>query len=66
VCKGFEGKYYPNGDLIDTVFPGETSLTWKAIEHGLEQVKKRCHMAHRVGAQGKYLERSVDTETTII
>jgi hypothetical protein len=23
-------------------------------------------MAHRIGAQGKYLVRSVDTETTII
>jgi hypothetical protein len=35
-----KAKYYRNGDLVDTVFPGETSPTKKAIEHGLELVKK--------------------------
>jgi hypothetical protein len=33
-------KYYPNGELVDTVFPGEASPTWRAIEHGLELVKR--------------------------
>jgi hypothetical protein len=35
-----KAKYYPNGDLVDTVFLGEASLTWRAIEHGLELAKK--------------------------
>jgi hypothetical protein len=35
-----KAKYYPNGDLVDTVLPGEPSLTWRTIEHGLELVKK--------------------------
>jgi hypothetical protein len=33
-------KYYPNGELIDTVFPGEVSSTWRSIEHGLDLLKK--------------------------
>jgi hypothetical protein len=33
-------RYYPNGVLVDTVFPAEASPTWRAIEHGLELVKK--------------------------
>jgi hypothetical protein len=39
-AKVLKAKYYPNGDLVDMVFPGEASPTWKAIEHGLELVKK--------------------------
>jgi hypothetical protein len=35
-----KAKYYPNGDLVDTVFPGEALPIWKAIEHGLDLVKK--------------------------
>lgn len=33
-------KYYPNGVLIDTVFTGNALSTWKAIEYGLELLKK--------------------------
>ena len=33
-------KYYPNGNLVDTVFPSNSSAVWKGIEHGLEVVKK--------------------------
>jgi ribonuclease HI len=33
-------KYYPNGNLIDTVFTGNASSTWQAIEYGLELLKK--------------------------
>jgi hypothetical protein len=33
-------KYYPNGNLIDTVFTGNASSTWHAIEYGLELLKK--------------------------
>jgi hypothetical protein len=33
-------KYYPNGNIIDTVFTGNASSTWRAIEYGLELVKK--------------------------
>jgi hypothetical protein len=33
-------KYYPHGELIDTVFPGDVSLSWRGIKHGLTLVKK--------------------------
>lgn len=35
-----KAKYYPNGALIDTVFGGNGSSTWHAIEYGLELLKK--------------------------
>jgi hypothetical protein len=35
-----KAKYYPGGELIDIVFPMEASPTWRAIEYGLELVKK--------------------------
>jgi hypothetical protein len=35
-----KAKYYPHGDLIDTVFTGNPSSTWTAITHGLELLKK--------------------------
>ena len=33
-------KYYPHGNLLDTVFPTSSSPVWKGIVHGLELVKK--------------------------
>lgn len=33
-------KYYPRGHIIDTVFTGNASPTWRAVEHGLELLKK--------------------------
>ena len=33
-------KYYPNGNLLDIVFIGNSSAVWKGTEHGLELVKK--------------------------
>ena len=35
-----KAKYYPSGQLLDTVFPGSGSEVWKGILHGLELVKK--------------------------
>jgi hypothetical protein len=35
-----KAKYYPRGDLLDTVFTGNPSSTWTAISHGLELLKK--------------------------
>jgi hypothetical protein len=35
-----KAKYYPNGFLTDTVFTGNGSSTWHAIEHGLELLKQ--------------------------
>ena len=32
-------KYYPNGEITDTVFSGNASSTWQAIEYGLELLK---------------------------
>jgi hypothetical protein len=28
-------KYYPNGELVDKLFPGNASPTWRSIEYGL-------------------------------
>jgi hypothetical protein len=33
-------KYYPQGNIIDTVFTGNPSSTWMAIAYGLELLKK--------------------------
>ena len=32
-------RYYPNGNLDDTVFSGGASATWKGVEHGLQLLK---------------------------
>jgi hypothetical protein len=32
--------YYPNGDILDTVFTKDSSPAWKGIEFGLELLKK--------------------------
>jgi hypothetical protein len=33
-------KYFPNGNLLDTVTAGEASQTWRAIEYGLDTTGK--------------------------
>uniref|UniRef100_A0ACD5X9B5 Uncharacterized protein n=1 Tax=Avena sativa TaxID=4498 RepID=A0ACD5X9B5_AVESA len=35
-----KAKYFPQGLLTDTVFTGNASSTWRALEYGLELVKK--------------------------
>jgi hypothetical protein len=35
-----KAKYFPNGSLIDTVFSGNGSATWHAIEYGTKLLKK--------------------------
>jgi hypothetical protein len=35
-----KAKYYPQGELVDTVFSGDASHTWRSIEYGLELLKK--------------------------
>jgi hypothetical protein len=35
-----KAKYYPRGELVDSIFPSDASPTWKGIAHGLELVKK--------------------------
>jgi hypothetical protein len=35
-----KAKYYPNGVLLDTVFSGNGSSTWHAIEYGLQLLKQ--------------------------
>jgi hypothetical protein len=40
VARVLKARYYPNGELIDTVFTGNPSSTWSAISHGLELLKK--------------------------
>jgi len=45
--KALKAKNYPNGSLEDTVFSGNASPTWHAIQHGLEPLKQR--LVWRVG-----------------
>jgi hypothetical protein len=35
-----KARYYPNRDIVDTVFPSDASPTWKGVERGLELAKK--------------------------
>jgi hypothetical protein len=35
-----KAKYYPQGELVDTVFSEDASHTWRSIEYGLELLKK--------------------------
>jgi hypothetical protein len=35
-----KAKYYPEGRFKDTIFSGNASPTWQAIQHGLELLKK--------------------------
>jgi hypothetical protein len=35
-----KAKYYPNGELVDKVFPSDTSPTWRSIAYGLELLKE--------------------------
>lgn len=35
-----KAKYFPNGSLVDTSFGGNASPGWRAIEYGLELIKK--------------------------
>ena len=35
-----KSKYYPNGKLLETVFASDSSPVWRAIEFGLELLKK--------------------------
>lgn len=35
-----KSKYYPNGDLLDTVFASDASPGWRGIEYGLELLKE--------------------------
>jgi hypothetical protein len=47
VARVLKAKYYPRGDLLDTVCSGNTSATWTAISYGLELLKKGA--IYRVG-----------------
>ena len=46
-----KSKYYPNGELLNTVFSSDASLAWRGIEFGLELLKKG--LIWRVGSGRK-------------
>ena len=54
-AKMVKAKYYPQGHILDTVFPQSASLPWQGIMHGLEFLK--LGVIWRVGDGSKYLER---------
>ena len=35
-----KAKYFPNEELLDTIFTGNASNTWRSIEYGIELLKK--------------------------
>ena len=35
-----KSKYFPNGNILDTVFASDVSPAWRGIEFGLELLKK--------------------------
>jgi ribonuclease HI len=35
-----KARYYPHGNILDTVFASDPSPAWKGVEHGLELLKK--------------------------
>ena len=39
-AKLMKAKYYPQGHILDTVFPHASSVTWQGISHGLELLKR--------------------------
>jgi hypothetical protein len=42
-----KAKYFPRGNLLDMAPTGEASITWRAIEHGVQLPKHG--VIHRVG-----------------
>ena len=48
-----KSKYFPKGDLLDTVFSSDASPVWRGIEHGLVLLKKG--LVWRVG-NGKRIQ----------
>jgi hypothetical protein len=46
-----KAKYYPRGELTDTVFSEDVSPTWLGIEHGLELLKKGIIWRVRSGSK---------------
>jgi hypothetical protein len=40
LCPAVKAKYFPNGNLLDTVFSNDASASWKCVEHGLELLKR--------------------------
>jgi hypothetical protein len=51
LCAWVKAKYYPRRELIDTVFLGDASPTWRAIEHGLDLLKKGIIWRVRSGSK---------------
>jgi hypothetical protein len=35
-----KAKYFPHGNMLDTVFTGNVSAVWKEIEYGLQLLKE--------------------------
>jgi hypothetical protein len=49
-----KAKYFPRGELVDTVFSADVSPTWKSIEHGLDLLKKGIIWRVRSGKQSRF------------
>jgi hypothetical protein len=39
-ARTLKARYYPNGNILDTVFATDPSLVWRGVEFGLELLKK--------------------------
>jgi hypothetical protein len=58
-------KYYPRGEIIDTIFIGDASPTWRGVEHGLELLKKGIIWRVGKGTKNSDMEGPLDTSSTI-
>jgi hypothetical protein len=50
-AKLLKAKYYPNAELVNTIYPCNASPTWHSIEYGLELLK--LGIVWRVGSCSK-------------
>jgi hypothetical protein len=39
-AKVLKARYYPNGNILDTVFSSDPSPVWKGVEYGLQLLKE--------------------------
>jgi hypothetical protein len=58
-------KYYPRGQLHDTVFSANASPSWQGVQHGLDLLKRGL-LWHIGNGEILNLAGSLDTKTPLI
>jgi hypothetical protein len=57
-----KSKYFPNGNLLDTIFASDASPVWRGIEFGLELLKRGLFGGLETGKTYKFKEISGSLE----